>query len=213
MMDTNACSTVHECEASVTQPKKPELNLPVKLFSDQAAWEKWLAAHHTSSPGLFLRIAKKSSDLQSVTYLEAVETALCYGWIDGLKKAYDEVSWLQKFTIRRPRSIWSKINRAKALKLIECGRMKTAGLAAIEGARKNGQWDGAYDSHRTAVPSEEFEAALDKHPKAKAFFATLNGQNRYSILMRIQTARKEETRRKRMDEFIRKLEQHEKIYP
>jgi uncharacterized protein YdeI (YjbR/CyaY-like superfamily) len=185
----------------------------VMLFKHQRAWDTWLVKHSDSSPGVWLRVAKKSSKLQSVTHQDAVDAALCHGWIDGQGKKFDEESWLQKFTPRGPRSIWSKINRAKALELIKQGRMKAAGLAAIERAKDNGRWESAYDSYRNAVPSKDFQAALKKSPKAEAFFSTLNSQNRYAILFRIQTAKKEETRQKRIERFIDMLEKEQKIYP
>jgi uncharacterized protein YdeI (YjbR/CyaY-like superfamily) len=188
-------------------------NLTVKLFKNQKAWETWLDKHFGSSAGLWLRIAKKSSKLQSVTYQQALEVALCYGWIDGQKQAYDEESWLQKFTPRGPKSIWSKINRTKALELIKLGRMKSAGMAAIENAKNNGRWAVAYDSHSTALPPSDFLAALSKNPKAKAFFGTLNSQNRYAIIFRIQTVRKIETRQKRIQKFVQMLAKHETLYP
>jgi uncharacterized protein YdeI (YjbR/CyaY-like superfamily) len=192
---------------------KSEKNSPVMLFKNPKAWEAWFAKHFNSPTGLWLRLAKKAANLQSVTYQEALEAALCYGWIDGQKKSFDEESWLQKFTPRGPNSIWSRTNRAKALELIEKGRMRAAGLAAIESARENGRWEAAYDSQRTIVPPGDFKKALNKTPRAKAFFAALNGQNRYAILFRIQTARKPETRRKRIDQFVRMLEEHEKLHP
>jgi uncharacterized protein YdeI (YjbR/CyaY-like superfamily) len=192
---------------------KSEKNLPVMLFKNPKAWEAWLAKHFNSPTGLWLRLAKKAANLQSVTYQEALEDALCYGWIDGQKKSFDEESWLQKFTPRGPNSIWSKTNRAKALELIEKGQMRAAGLAAIERARENGRWEAAYDSQRTIVPPGDFKKALNKTPRAKAFFDALNGQNQYAILFRIQTARKPETRRKRIDQFVRMLEEHEKLHP
>ena len=142
-----------------------------------------------------------------------MEVALCYGWIDGQKKSYDEESWLQRFTPRGPKSIWSKINRARAQELIERGHMQAPGLAAIENAKENGHWEAAYDSHLTAVQPDGFQVALDLSPKAKAFFATLNSQNRYAILFRIQTAENDDTRQKRIARFIRMLENHEKLYP
>jgi uncharacterized protein YdeI (YjbR/CyaY-like superfamily) len=197
----------------VTPAKKPATDLPVMLFKHQGAWEAWLVRHFESSGGLWLRLAKKSATLQSVTYQEALDVALCHGWIDGRRNRYDEESWLQKFTPRGPKSIWSKINRAKALELIERGCMHPAGLAAIERAKDNGRWAAAYDSHRTAVPSGDFQVALDKNPKAKAFFPTLNSQNKYAVLFRIQTAKKDTTRQKRIDQFTRMLEKHEKLYP
>jgi uncharacterized protein YdeI (YjbR/CyaY-like superfamily) len=187
--------------------------LPVKLFKTPKAWEVWLARHGTASGGLWLRLAKKAAKLQSVSYPEALEVALCYGWIDGQKKSFDEESWLQKFTPRGSKSIWSKVNRAKALELIEQGRMREAGLAAIESAKANGRWEAAYDSQSTVKPPDDLEVALDKSPAARAFFAALNSQNRYAILFRIQTAKKPETRQKRITQFVQMLEKHEKLYP
>ncbi len=188
-------------------------DIPVKAFKSPKDWTIWLDKNHATSSGIWLRLAKKGSELKSVTYAEALEVALCYGWIDGQKNGGDESSWLQKFSPRGPRSIWSKINRAKAEELIKSGRMKPAGLAAIDQARKTGQWDAAYDSHRTAAVPVDFQAELDKNPKAQAFFNTLDSGNRYAILFRLQTARKAETRARRIEQFIHMLEQHEKIHP
>jgi uncharacterized protein YdeI (YjbR/CyaY-like superfamily) len=193
--------------------QQPNLELPVMLFIHKKAWKGWLAKNFDSSSGLWLRLAKKSVQLQSITYQEALDVALCYGWIDGQKKSGDEASWLQKFTPRGPKSTWSKINRAKALALIEGGHMQAAGLAAIKRAKADGRWEAAYDSQGTAVPPVDFQKALDQHATAKAFFATLNSQNRYAILFRIQTAKKVETRQKRIAQFIDMLEKQEKIYP
>lgn len=183
------------------------------LFADQKAWKLWLAKNFASSAGVWLKLAKKSADLQSVTYQQALDIALCYGWIDGQKKSGDESYWLQKFTPRGPKSIWSKINRAKALQLIADGYMQAPGFAAIEQAKANGRWQAAYDSHRTARLPEDFQQALNHNSAAKAFFATLNSQNRYAILFRIQTAKKVETRQKRIAQFIDMLEKKEKLYP
>ncbi len=183
------------------------------LFKGQKDWGAWLDKNHLASSGVWLRLAKKASALKSVSYDEALEVALCYGWIDGQKKSYDESSWLQKFTPRGAKSIWSKINREKALALIKSGRMKPAGLAAVENAREDGRWDAAYDSPSGASVPDDFQAELDRHPKAKTFFDTLNSANRYAILWRIQTAKKAETRAKRIGQFIRMLEQHEKLHP
>ena len=194
-------------------PGKPEQDPEILLFEDQKAWQIWLGGNYRTSAGVWLRLAKKSSGLHSLTYQEALDVALCHGWIDGQKKSYDAQSWLQKFTTRGPKSIWSKINRARALALIDAGRMQPAGLAAIEQARENGQWEGAYDSHRTAQPPEDFQSALDANPDAAEFYATLNSANRYAILFRLQTARKPETRQKRLEQFIRMLERHEKLHP
>jgi uncharacterized protein YdeI (YjbR/CyaY-like superfamily) len=188
-------------------------NLPVILFERQQDWAAWLEQNHAASSGVWLRLAKKAADLQSLSYAEALDVALCYGWIDGQKNSYDETSWLQKFTRRGAKSIWSKINRDKVLALIESGQMKPAGLAAVESAKQDGRWDAAYDSARTITVPDDFQAELDKSPQAQAFFATLNGTNRYAILFRIQTAKKAETRTKRIQEFIGMLERQEKLYP
>jgi uncharacterized protein YdeI (YjbR/CyaY-like superfamily) len=192
---------------------KTQNDLPILPFEDQTAWATWLDSNHDVSSGVWLKLAKKASGIQSVTYDQALEAALCYGWIDGQKKSYDESSWLQKFTPRSRKSIWSKINRQKAQALIETGQMKPAGLQEVERAKQDGRWDAAYDSQSRAAVPDDFQAALDANPKANAFFATLNSQNRYAILFRIQTAKKAETRAKRIQEFIQMLEKHEKLYP
>jgi uncharacterized protein YdeI (YjbR/CyaY-like superfamily) len=197
----------------VKSTRKDLHDLPVVLFERQKDWAVWLNKNQAKSPGVWLRIAKKASGMDSVSYAEALEVALCYGWIDGLKKAYDESTWLQKFTPRKGKSIWSKINREKAEALIRSGEMKPAGLKAIESARLDGRWDAAYDSQSKASAPDDFQVELDKNAKAKAFFATLNSVNRYAILFRIQTAKKAETRAKRIEQFIRMLEKNEKIYP
>lgn len=193
--------------------KNTRNDLPVMLFEDQKDWAVWLDQNHAASSGLWLRLAKKDSGLKSVTYAEAIEVALCYGWIDGQAKSYDASSWLQKFTPRGAKSIWSKINREKAQKLIESGQMKPAGLKAIEAAKQDGRWEAAYDSPSSATVPSDFQAELDKNAQAKAFFATLNSTNRYAILHRIQTALKAETRAKRIRQFIEMLEKKEKLYP
>jgi uncharacterized protein YdeI (YjbR/CyaY-like superfamily) len=197
----------------MTANKNPRAELPIELCEDQAAWAAWLEQHHADSPGVWLRHAKKASNLTSVSYAEALEVALCYGWIDGQKKSYDDSSWIQKWTPRGARSIWSKINRDKALSLIERGQMRPPGMAQIERARQDGRWDAAYDSHSTANVPDDLQAALDSNAEAGAFFATLNRTNRYAILFRIQTAKKPETRARRIQEFIGMLERHEKLHP
>jgi uncharacterized protein YdeI (YjbR/CyaY-like superfamily) len=188
-------------------------DLPVQLFKDKKAWEAWMDKNHSSAAGLWLRIAKKAANIKSLSYAEALEVALCYGWIDGQKKAYDETTWLQKFTPRGARSIWSTINREKAEELIMKGLMKPAGLKAIERAKENNQWETAYDSQSKITIPEDLQAELDKNTKAKAFFATLNSVNRYAILFRLQTAKKPETRAKRLRQFVDMLEKHERIHP
>ena len=187
--------------------------LPVLLFASPDEWRAWLHANHAESSGAWLRHAKKASDLQSVSYAEALDVALCYGWIDGQKKTYDESSWLQKWTPRGAKSIWSKINREKAEALITSGQMQPAGMAAVEKAKQDGRWEAAYDSASNATVPDDFQAALDSNAEASAFFATLNRQNRYAILFRIQTAKKAETRARRIKQFIQMLERHEKLYP
>jgi uncharacterized protein YdeI (YjbR/CyaY-like superfamily) len=188
-------------------------NLPVQLFKDKKDWEAWLGKNHATSAGLWLKIAKKAAKIKSLSYAEALEAALCYGWIDGQKKACDESTWLQKFTPRGPRSIWSTINREKAEELIKQGLVKPAGLKAIERAKENGQWDTAYASQSRITIPVDLQAELDANKKAKAFFATLNSANRYAILFRLQTAKKPETRAKRLRQFIDMLEKHEKLHP
>ncbi len=168
--------------------------------------------NHRKSAGLWLRLAKKGSRLRSVTYQEALEVALCYGWIDGQKRPESNETWLQRFVSRSNKSIWSKINREKALALIVSGEMKAAGLEAIENAKKNGRWDTAYDSPSKATVPSDFQAALDANPRAAAFFKTLDRANRYAVLWRIQTVKKAETRARKIVHFIEMLERKEKIH-
>ena len=176
-------------------------------------WAAWLDKNHGTSTGLWLRLAKKSSDLTSITYKEALEVALCYGWIDGQKKPESDAAWLQRFLPRGSKSLWSKINREKALALIASGEMKAAGLEAIEKAKKNGQWEAAYDSPSRASVPDDFQAALDANSPAKAFFEKIDRVNRYAILWRIQTAKKPETRARKIEQLIAMLEHSEKIHP
>lgn len=187
--------------------------LPTLPFANKKKWADWLATQHDKSAGVWLKLAKKDSGISSVTYDEALEVALCYGWIDGQKKGFDDKYWLQKFTSRGAKSIWSKINTEKVERLIGSGEMKPAGLKAIEAAKQDGRWDAAYASQKNISVSEDFQAALDKNEKAKVFFATLNSVNRYAILFRIQTAKKAETRAKRIQQFVEMLERGEKLYP
>lgn len=182
-------------------------------FVSQKAWANWLETRHDQSAGVWLKLSKKDSGIPSVTYEEALDVALCHGWIDGQKKGFDEKYWLQKFTPRGPKSIWSKINTGKAERLIASRLMKPAGLKAIEAAKADGRWAQAYDSQKNISVPEDFQSALDKNKKAKAFFATLNSANRYAILFRIQTAKKVETRAKRIQQFVEMLEKNEKLYP
>jgi uncharacterized protein YdeI (YjbR/CyaY-like superfamily) len=191
----------------------PQDSSPVRLFKSKNDWNAWLEKNHLKSTGLWLRLAKKSSELRSVSYKEALEVALCYGWIDGQKRPESEHAWLQRFLPRSSRSIWSKINREKALALIACGAMQTAGLEAIGKAKRNGRWDAAYDSPKGATVPSDFQAALDSNQGAKSFFETLDRANRYAVLWRIQTVKKAETRSRKIEEFIGMLKRREKIHP
>lgn len=184
---------------------------PILPFESKKKWADWLAKQHGKSTGVWLKLAKKDSGIASVTYDEALESALCYGWIDGQKKGFDDKYWLQKFTPRGQKSIWSKINTEKAERLIASGDMKPAGLKAIEAAKNDGRWDAAYSSQKNISVPEDFQAALEKNKKAKAFFATLRSAERYSFLFRIQTAKKAETRAKHIHQFVEMLEKNEKL--
>jgi uncharacterized protein YdeI (YjbR/CyaY-like superfamily) len=192
--------------------------MPILQFETQAALEAWLEENHATSQGILLKLAKKESGIPSVTYPEVVEAVLCFGWIDGQGKSGQKAGlgdayWLLKITPRRKQSIWSKRNREKVDELIRAGRMRPAGLEEIERAKADGRWDRAYDSPRTITVPEDFQAALQQNPKAQAFFESLNSANRYAILFRIQAAKKPETRARRIENFIRMLENEEKLYP
>ena len=187
-------------------------DLLVLLFDDQHAWHKWLEENHKQPQGIWLKIAKKSSGKTSVTYAEGLGEALCYGWIDGQKQSYDNKYWLQKFTPRRPKSIWSKVNVENAEELIRSDLMQPSGLQAVEAAKKDGRWKASYDSPSSATVPEDFQAALDENPKAKQFFETLNKANVYAFCWRIQTAKKPETRKARIEKFIDMLNKGEKLH-
>jgi uncharacterized protein YdeI (YjbR/CyaY-like superfamily) len=185
----------------------------VLVFESQAALAQWLSAHHATSDGVWLRHAKKGAPAPTVSYQEALEVALCFGWIDGLKKSEGAHYFRQRWTPRRARSIWSKINRDKALAYIAEGKMQPSGLAEVERARQDGRWDAAYDGGRQASVPPDLQAALEAHPGAAEFFATLNAQNRYAVLFRIQTAKKPETRAQRIAQFAAMLARHETLHP
>ena len=192
--------------------EKKSSDLPTLPFASQKKWADWLAKQHDKSAGVWLKLGKKGTGISSVTYEEALAVALCYGWIDGQKGSFDDKYWLQKFTPRGPKSIWSKINTEKAERLIASGDMKLSGLKAIELAKEDGRWAAAYESQKVISVPADFQAALDKNKKAKAFFATLNSANRYSFLFRLQTARKAETRARRISQFVEMLERGEKFH-
>jgi uncharacterized protein YdeI (YjbR/CyaY-like superfamily) len=182
------------------------------LFSTKADFQNWLAKNFAASSGLWLLLAKKNAPETSITYAEAIDVALCFGWIDGQKKPESSTHWLQRFTPRRPKSIWSKINCAKAEALIEQGAMQPSGMVEIGRAKADGRWDKAYEGSRTMQVPPDLQIVLNTNPEAAAFFKTLNNQNRYAILFRVTTAVKPQTRAKRITQFVEMLGRGEKIY-
>ncbi len=204
-----AMVTIRPMATSTPPSKEP----PTVSFADARAWSKWLASNHASSCGVWLKIAKKGSNSPSVTYAEALEGALVWGWIDGQKRKLDEAWWLQRFTPRGPKSIWSKVNRSKAVALIKAGKMKPPGLAEVERAKRDGRWKAAYDSQSRATVPPDLAKALAANPRAARFFETLESHNRYAVLFRIHTAKKAETRAMRIEKFVAMLTRHEKLHP
>jgi uncharacterized protein YdeI (YjbR/CyaY-like superfamily) len=195
-------------------PARPVASKPEDLLlANQGAWAEWLAQHHAESPGIWLILGKKGSGVSTPTYAEALEIALCFGWIDGQKGARNAKTWAQRFTRRGPRSIWSQINVQKAEALAAAGRMKPAGLAAVAAAQEDGRWAAAYASQRTIAVPEDLQSALDAVPKAKAFFAQLDSANRYAVLFRIHAAKRPQKRRDRIARFVSMLARHEKLHP
>ena len=186
---------------------------PTLLFATVEDWENWLEAQPADSPGLWLKIAKKGCATTSIDYPTALESALCFGWIDGQKRPLDDSFWLQRFTPRKSRSRWSKINRDKATALIESGRMRPSGLSEVERARQDGRWDAAYESQSVAAVPEDLQAALDADPRAAEFFATLDSANRYAVLYRVHEAKRASTRAARIEKFVAMLHAHETIHP
>ena len=187
-------------------------SLPTKKFASAKAWQTWLSKNYNKSGGIWLMFAKKNADKLTVTYAEALDISLCYGWIDGQKNPFDEQYWLQKFVPRQAKSIWSKRNIEHTERLIKEGKMQPAGLNAIEAAKANGNWEKAYDAQSNMTIPEDFLKALNKNKKALAFFKTLNRTNLFSIAFRLQTAKKEETRLKRITSIISMLEREEKFH-
>lgn len=182
------------------------------LFKSARAFEAWLRRHHETPEGLWLKIAKKGAAESSVTYAEAVDVALCWGWIDGQRRGLDEQHFVQRFTPRRARSVWSKINVGKATALIEAGRMQPPGQAQVDAARADGRWAGAYDGARSSTVPEDLQAALDANPAARGFFAAVDAANRYAVLWRIQTAVRQDTRAKRITQLVEMLARGETIH-
>jgi uncharacterized protein YdeI (YjbR/CyaY-like superfamily) len=191
--------------------KKPDL--PILEISDQAGWEEWLEQSHDSSSGVWLKIAKKGSPVATVSRPDALDSAICFGWIDGQGAAHDESFWLQRFTPRTPRSKWSQINRDKAAYLIAAGRMRPAGLRAVEAAKSDGRWDAAYPAQSAATVPDDLQQALEQNPKAKAFFETLSAVNRYAFLYRLHGVKRPENRVKRIENYIEMLSEGKTFHP
>jgi uncharacterized protein YdeI (YjbR/CyaY-like superfamily) len=190
----------------------PTSDLPIMQHEHRAAWAAWLAEHHDNSPGVWLKLAKKASAATTVNHAQALEEALRFGWIDGQTRPHDGDFWLQRFTPRRKRSRWSKINREKAEQLIAAGSMEPAGLTQVEAARADGRWDAAYEPQSTATVPEDLQRALDSNPRAKEFFETLTGANRYAILYRVQDAKRPETRAKRIAQYVTMCAEHRTLH-
>lgn len=186
--------------------------LPVLLFSGPGEMEEWLEQHGDSSQGIWLKVAKEGAVEPSITYDEAVELALCFGWIDSQVRRFDDQYYIQRFTPRRPRGRWSKINREKAEALMAAGKLRPAGLAEVEAAKADGRWEAAYDGQRKAKVPADLQRELDASPAAAEFFATLSSANRYSIIYRLEDAKKPETRERRLKKFVAMLERGEKVH-
>jgi uncharacterized protein YdeI (YjbR/CyaY-like superfamily) len=185
---------------------------PVLFFADVSEWEAWLEKHHDDIPGIWIKFAKKDSGIASLTYADALQLALCFGWIDGQAKSIDDIYYMQKFTKRRSKSIWSKRNIGFVEALTKAGKMRPSGIAEVEAAKADGRWGQAYDSPSNMTMPDDFKVALESNPKAKAFYETLNKTNTYAILWRIQTAKRPETRASRIQKLITMLENGEKIH-
>ncbi|MEU1536219.1 YdeI/OmpD-associated family protein [Streptomyces fagopyri] len=193
--------------AGVTQ------DLEIVAFESAEAFQAWLGENHAASPGIWLKLRKKGPEFAALGYTQALEAALCYGWIDGQKAKFDDRWWLQRFTPRKPRSKWSKANRDKVATLIEQGRMHPPGQAEVDRAKADGRWEAAYDSSKTATVPDDLTAALSADPAAAELFEALDRQNRYAILYRIQDAKKAETRARRIEKYVAMLAKGEKLHP
>jgi uncharacterized protein YdeI (YjbR/CyaY-like superfamily) len=188
-------------------------DLPVLGFTGPQAWESWLAEHHAAAPGVWVKIIKKDAAGPGISYSDALDVALCFGWVDGQKGAHDENYWLQRFTPRKSASRWSKINTERAERLIDAGRMQPAGLREVETARADGRWQAAYHGQRSMTVPDDLQRELDSNDAAREFFASLSGANRYAILYRIGDAKRQETRAKRIAKYVAMLAAHETIHP
>ena len=181
-------------------------------FQSSKDWKRWLHRNHSDSPGIWVKIFKKGSNVPSITIAEALDEALCYGWIDGQRRRFDEQSYLQRYTPRRSRSVWSKINRENVARLVRDKRMQPAGLKEVARAKADGRWAAAYDSPSRMTLPEDFKKALARNKKAQAFFKTLNRQNTYAICFRLHGAKKPETRERRIAQFVEMLAEGRKIH-
>lgn len=191
---------------------KSKADMPVISFQSAKDWSAWLSKNAQTSKGVWLKIFKKDSKEKTVTYAEALEESLCYGWIDGQKKSFDELAWLQKFCPRRPKSIWSKVNVAHIERLTKEGRMKPQGLKEVAAAKEDGRWEKAYDAQSTMSIPDDFMKALSKNKKAAEFYKSLNKANLFAIAFRLQTAKKPETRQKRMELILEMLSKGQKFH-
>jgi len=198
-----------ELETNIITPKN---ELEIISFKSQKEWKRWLSKNHSKSTGVWFRFFKKDSGIKHVNYAEALDEALCFGWIDGQAKKFDDKSWIQKFTPRRPASVWSKRNKDNIERLVKAGKMKPAGLKEVEKAKSDGRWENAYDSPKNMKVPEDFLKELSKNKKAKAFFETLNKTNTYSIAWRLQTSKKPETRIRRMTAILEMLKKGNKLH-
>lgn len=187
-------------------PRPPAADLPILQFADAAAWEAWLT-RHTDAPGVWLKIAKRGTTTPTVTYADALDVALCFGWIDGQRRGHDERFFLQRFTPRGPRSRWSEINRTKAEQLVAAGRMREAGLVQVRAAQADGRWEAAYPAQSAATVPDDLQRALDEAPAAKVFFETLTGARRYAFLYRLHNVKTAQARQRRIAMYIDLLSQ------
>jgi len=185
---------------------------PTELFESQAQFEAWLEENHASSREIWIKLAKKNSGATSISRVDALESALCFGWIDGQAAKLDDAFWLQRFTPRRSKSTWSIKNCEKVIELLAEGRMRPAGIEEVESAKRDGRWDRAYASPRNMTVPDDFQRKLEEHPRAQAFFADLDSRNRFAMLYRIQDAKRDETRKRRIDRFVAMLDEHKAIY-
>lgn len=188
-------------------------DLPVRMFGSAADWSAWLETEHATAAGCWLKIAKKGATQPTVSYAEALEVALCFGWIDGQKRALDDDHWLQRFTPRKPASRWSKINAVKADALMAAGRMRSAGQREVEAARADGRWDAAYDGQRASTVPDDLQEALAANPAAAAFFNSISSVNRYAIVYRIGSVKRAETRARKVAQYVQMLAEHKTIHP